>query len=89
MTKSYFKPCDFCKEKIEMSDKDGKWHPYNLNNGPHDCKKTNKPKEDNHNNGNNVNHSDISLELVLRKLNSIGVTIDLDVLRNSVNGNTK
>lgn len=65
-----------------MSDKDGKWRAYNLNNGPHDCKKTNKPKQDNHNN-NNGNNNDISLEVLLKKLESIGITIDIDKLRNA------
>jgi hypothetical protein len=27
--------------ETEMSDKEGKWLPYNLNNGPHDCRKKN------------------------------------------------
>lgn len=35
-------------------------------------------------------HSDISLEVVLRKLESIGVTLDLNKLRNAVqNGDSK
>ena len=66
-----------------MSDKEGKWHAYNLNNGPHDCK---KPKQENHSNGNNGN--DISLELLLKKLESIGITLDLNKLRNcEINNN--
>jgi len=78
MTKSYFKSCDFCKEKIEMSDSDGKWRAYNLNNGPHDCKKKNGSKQDNHSNGNN----DITLDVLLKRLASFGISIDLEKLRN-------
>jgi hypothetical protein len=63
MTKSYFKICDYCKEKIEMSDKEGKWLPYNLNNGQHDCRKKDK--------------KEITLEMVQRKLESIGIIINI------------
>lgn len=34
----------------------------------------------------NGRNSDLSLEIVLKKLKSIGVTLDLEVLRNAVNG---
>jgi hypothetical protein len=70
MTKSYHKICDYCNEEIEMSDKEGKWLPYNLNNGSHDCRK----KEQ--------NHKEITLEMVQKKLASIGIVIDLDKLMN-------
>ena len=55
--------------------------PYNQDGSLHDCKKKNesKPKQENHNNGNN---NDISLELVLKKLRSIGIIIDLEKLKN-------
>ena len=42
-----------------------------------------KQETNGHNNGN-----DLSLEVVLKKLKSIGITLDLTVLRNAVNGDT-
>ena len=48
--------------------------PYNDDGSIHDCKKKNG-------NGNNGNHSDISLEVVLKKLESIGITLDLEKLK--------
>jgi hypothetical protein len=72
----YQKECIFCKEKILMSKQTGKWLPYNLNNGPHECQQKNG-------NGNLTNgHNEISLELVIKKLASTGITIDLEKLRN-------
>jgi hypothetical protein len=71
MSKSYFKTCDYCKEKIEMSDKEGKWLPYNLNNGPHDCRK--KCEQ---------NQKDITLEVVQKKLESIGISINVERMMN-------
>ena len=66
-----------------MSDqKEGKWLPYNQDGSQHDCKKKNESKQDNHSNGNNNGNKDISLELFLKKLESIGITIDLNKLRN-------
>ena len=65
MAKSYVKACDYCKQKIEMSDKGGKWLPYNLNNGQHDCR-TKKPE--------------ITLQAVQNKLQDIGITINLEKL---------
>jgi hypothetical protein len=68
MSKSYFKTCDYCKEKIEMSDREGKWLPYNLNNGPHDCSMRHK--------------KEITLEMIQTKLESIGIIINLNRLMN-------
>jgi hypothetical protein len=48
MSKTYVKECMYCKQQIQMSDKSGNWLPYNLNNGPHDCRT----------NGNNGNVSE-------------------------------
>jgi hypothetical protein len=67
-----------------MSDqKEVKWLPYNQDGSQHDCKKKNRSKQDNHsnNNGNN-NNNDLSLEVFLKKLESIGITIDINKLRN-------
>jgi len=68
MSKTYFKSCDYCKEKIEMSYEEGKWLHDNMNNGPHDCRK----KEQ--------NHKEIALEMVQRKLESIGIIINVERL---------
>jgi hypothetical protein len=69
--KPYEKECTFCNNKILMSKQSGQWKPYNLNNGPHECKKK------------NGNNNELSLEVVFKKLESIGVTIDLNKLRNA------
>ncbi len=43
MSQSYNKPCMYCKERIEMSDKaSGNWLPYNLDGCAHDCKTQNQ-----------------------------------------------
>jgi hypothetical protein len=73
MAKSYIKTCDYCKEKIEMSDKEGgKWLPYNLDNGPHDCRSKDKDKD--------KDKKEITLEMVQKKLESIGIIINIDRL---------
>jgi hypothetical protein len=59
--------------------KEGKWLPYNEDGSVHECKK--QSKNGNGNNHNN-NNNDISLEVFLKKLESIGVTIDINKLRN-------
>jgi hypothetical protein len=65
-----------------MSDqKEGKWLPYNQDESPHDCKKKNGSIQDNHSN-NNGNNNDISLEVLLKKLESIGIFIDMSKLKN-------
>lgn len=41
----YEKTCSFCKEKIRMAlNEEGKWKPFNLNNGPHDCRDRDREK---------------------------------------------
>ena len=82
MSQSYVKDCIFCGKKIRMSDEMGKWKPFNIeDNTEHDCKKqkngNSKDKGQDLKNGQN----EISLELVLKKLKSIGITIDLEKLR--------
>jgi hypothetical protein len=69
-TKEYEKECTFCKQKIRMIEKDGKWSPYNLDNGPHDCRKKEQKQ----------NHKEITLEMVQTKLESIGIIIDVERL---------
>ena len=94
MSKQYTKQCDRCDAKIKMSDElGGKWKAFNISdNSVHEC----KPKVQNEsttvvttNRNVNGNGNDISLELVLRKLESIGITVDLTKLRNVTNGDKK
>ena len=84
--KPYEKECLFCKQKIRMSKETGKWLPYNLNNGPHECRKKEKQqaidtiKEIEQNNNNKQNHKVITWEMVQKKLASIGIVIDVEKL---------
>jgi len=75
----YLKECIFCKEKILMSDQKGKWLPFNQDGLVHECKK----------NGQNIGkvttqdpttHKEITLATVLRKLESIGIKVNLEEL---------
>jgi hypothetical protein len=66
----YTKECMYCTNKILMSKESGKWLPYNLNNGPHDCRNKETKKEE------------FTLEAVRKKLDSIGISLDLDKLMN-------
>ncbi len=70
----YEKECMYCKNKILMSKESGKWLPYNLNNGPHDCRKKDKQQQP---------KQEFTLEAVLEKLETIGMKIDLERLMNS------
>lgn len=69
MIQSYVKSCVFCKESLKTSDENGKWLPYNQDGSQHDCKKETK-------------NLDISVEVLLKKLEIIGIKIDLQKLRN-------
>ena len=66
----YQKECMYCKTKILMSKESGKWLPYNLNNGPHDCRKKETKQEE------------FTLDSVRKKLESIGISLDLEKLMN-------
>lgn len=68
-----------------MSDEMGKWLPFNQDGSVHEC----KPKNVKNSVPNNGNGNDISVDVLLKKLESIGVKIDLSKLRNTVNGNGK
>ena len=64
--KPYEKTCLYCQNKIIMSKETGKWLPYNLNNGPHECRKNetnSKPKQETFDH-NNV----LELEDILKRL---------------------
>jgi hypothetical protein len=50
-----------------MSDQNGKWLPYNQDGSQHDCKK-------------NGNGKEITLDAVQKKLESIGIIINLERL---------
>jgi hypothetical protein len=72
----YQKDCIFCGKKIRMSDKLGKWKPYNIeDNSEHDCKKQK--------NGNGKEKKqEFTWEAVQKKLESIGIIINVDRLMN-------
>ena len=70
----YEKECIFCKNKIMMSKQSGNWLPYEKNGNTHDCKKEKKTKENGHN--------DLSVEGLLKRLQSVGISVDLERLRN-------
>ena len=84
MNQSYVKKCNSCKKKIHTSDKTSEWLQYNENGSQHDCK-TKEEEKTNNGNGNN----DISIQVLLKKLESIGISINFEQLRNSVNGDKK
>ncbi len=74
----YEKVCMYCNNKILMSKETGKWLPYNLNNGPHDCR--NKGKQEKI--STEPAKQEFTLEAVLKKLESIGVKVNLEKLMN-------
>jgi hypothetical protein len=62
----YVKECIFCKAKIRMRDKEGgKWLPFNEDGSQHDCKK---------------GKNEITLEAVQKKLESLGIIINVERL---------
>ena len=61
----YVKTCTFCKQEIQMSDKDGKWHPYNKDGSAHDCR---------------TKQESYTLEAVQKKLESLGIIVNLERL---------
>jgi hypothetical protein len=69
MSKSYVKPCIYCKEEIEMSDRDGKWLPYNKTGTPHECRKEKSTEK-----------QEYSLEDVQKKLETHGIIINIERL---------
>ena len=83
MSQSYGKECIFCKAKIRMSDQIGKWLPFNEDGSIHECKSKNGTSSV----PSNGNGNDISVQVLLKKLSSIGIEINLEKLRNTVNGN--
>jgi hypothetical protein len=72
--KPYEKECMFCNKTITMSKETGKWLPYNNDGSAHDCRDRDRPKQE--------NHKEITLEEVRKKLESIGISLDLEKLMN-------
>ena len=66
MSQSYVKECIFCKAEIRMSDKEGKWLPYNEDGSQHDCKKKGK--------------NEYTLEQVQKKLETHGIIVNVERL---------
>jgi hypothetical protein len=75
MSKEYTKDCNFCKTKIHMVETGGKWAAYNLDNGLHNCQKKQEPSTQEQ-----TNHKEITLAQVLKKLESIGIIINVERL---------
>jgi hypothetical protein len=73
MSKNYQKECLYCNQKITMSDETGKWLPYNSDGTAHDCRNKNG-------NGNGKEPKQYTLEKVVKKLESIGVIVNVDRL---------
>ena len=63
----YVKTFTYCENEIQMSDKEGRWLPYNKDGSTHDCKKKNGKQE-------------ITLEAVQKKLESLGIIVNIDRL---------
>jgi hypothetical protein len=72
MSKNYQKECDYCDQKIIMSDETGKWLPYNKDGSQHNCR-------DKNGNGNSEKKI-FTLEEVFRKLESIGIIVNIERL---------
>ena len=69
----YEKICTYCNNKITMSKESGNWLPYELNTDKkHDCrnKKQEQPET-------KQTKQEFTLEAVLKKLESIGIKINL------------
>jgi hypothetical protein len=69
----YEKNCMYCHKQITMSKETGKWLPYEKDGSSHDCRKING-------NGNGNGKQEITLEMVTRKLESIGIIINVERL---------
>jgi hypothetical protein len=73
--KPYEKECIFCKNKITMSNETGKWLPYNNDGSSHDCRTNGKT-----NGQTKQTKQEITLEMVQKKLESIGIIINIERL---------
>jgi len=74
----FVKTCTYCKEKIKLSDKEGgKWLPYNLDGSSHDCRNPTTTKQEEKQEARKY-----TLEEVVKKLESIGIIINVDRFMN-------
>ena len=74
MTQSYQKECLYCKKEITMSDETGKWLPYNKDGSAHDCR---TPADGT---AKQEAKKQYTLDEVQKKLESIGIFINLEIL---------
>jgi len=58
-----------------MSKRSWQWKPHNLNNGPHECQKKDSKQQQ-------TKKQEITLEMVLHKLQSKGIIINVEKLMN-------
>jgi len=81
--KPYQKECIFCKTKIMMSKESGKWLPYNLNNGPHNCKKKHEDAEKVNNKVKEIEkekqRTTLTVDEIVKRLKSIGINIGINI----------
>ena len=91
MSKNYQKECLYCKEQITMSDETGKWLPYNKDGSAHDCRNMEvSPQVSPASPSAKMEYEaplkqepgpkKYTLEEVVKKLESIGVIINVDRL---------
>jgi hypothetical protein len=71
----YQKQCMYCKQEITMSDKEGKWLPFNQDGSSHDCRNKQTQKQEPGN-----KQKEFTLEEVRKKLESIGIIIYVERL---------
>jgi hypothetical protein len=69
--KPYEKECIFCKARITMSKELGKWGPYNKDGSAHVCREKN---------GNGNGKEKYTLDDVQKKLESIGIIVNVERL---------
>jgi hypothetical protein len=81
---SFKKKCKFCNMEIKLSNDIGnKWVPYDLDGKPHDCKNREKlvpeprPGTETESQNQEQGSKKFTLEEVVRKLQSLGICVDL------------
>ena len=83
----YVKECIFCKAKIRMSDKEGKWRPYNEDGSEHDCKKKNEDITKVNNTIKKIEkenqRTSLSVDEIVRRLDAVGIHIDWNLFLRS------
>jgi hypothetical protein len=78
------KECKYCQKEIKLSNQIGnKWIPYDLDGNPHDCKNREKlvpelgPGTETLSQYQEQGPEKYTLEQVVRKLQSLGISVDL------------